>query len=83
MRDWRKGRPLTSEQRLKDNCRSYAGVYLRRGHLIPEPCAHCGEDLVEMHHPDYSKPLEVIWLCRPCHLALHREQSVLAQEADP
>jgi hypothetical protein len=31
-------------------------------------CAHCGKKSpTEGHHPDYSKPLEVIWLCRACH----------------
>ena len=73
MRMWRKTHSLTAEQRHKDNCRSYAGVYKRRGYLKPELCERCEEPKVEMHHPDYDKPLEVVWLCRPCHLTLHTE----------
>ena len=72
MRTWRKTHPLTPEQRIKDNCRSYAGVYRRRGLLIPEPCEDCDDPDVEMHHTDYSQPLLVIWLCRACHLFRHR-----------
>jgi hypothetical protein len=71
MREWRKTHPLDAEQRFKDNARSYAGTYKRRNKLIPQPCAHCGEE-AEMHHPDYAQPLKVEWLCRPCHLALHK-----------
>jgi hypothetical protein len=26
---------------------------------------------VEMHHEDYSRPLYVKWLCRPCHMLEH------------
>ena len=48
-----------------------AGIYHRRGVLIPEACERCGELKVEKHHPDYTKPLKVEWLCRPCHLELH------------
>ncbi len=37
-------------------------------------CEHCfREGLAEGHHPDYDKPLEVIWLCRGCHTELHNE----------
>ena len=28
----------------------------------------------EAHHHDYSKPLEVIWLCRTCHYELHNQE---------
>lgn len=71
MREWRKSHPLTAEQRRKDNCRSYSGIYKKRGHLVPKPCQNCGSKEVEMHHEDYDRPLDVTWLCRPCHLALH------------
>lgn len=34
--------------------------------LKKEPCEVCGEEKVEAHHDDYSKSLEVRWLC-PLH----------------
>jgi len=71
MREWRRTHPLTPAQRFKDICRSYAGVYLKRGKIVRQGCVVCG-DKTEMHHADYDRPLEVIWLCRPHHLALHR-----------
>lgn len=74
MRGWRKTHPLTAEQRIKDNARSYANSYLARGKLIREPCENCGNENSEMHHDDYSKPLVVRWLCRCCHLAYHQEE---------
>lgn len=36
------------------------------------PCAVCGRRYsVGGHHPDYDKPLEVIWLCALHHKHLH------------
>jgi hypothetical protein len=40
--------------------------------MKPEACSKCGREVrIEGHHPDYSKPLEVIWLCHRCHIAEH------------
>lgn len=54
-------------------CRSYANVYKRRGKLTQEPCSECGSPDSQMHHHDYTKPLEVEWLCRKCHLKRHKD----------
>ncbi len=72
-REWRKTHALSAEQRRKAECRWRANALQKLGELVPQPCRTCGASKVEKHHPDYSKPLNVIWLCRPCHLRLHRE----------
>lgn len=47
---------------------------IRRGLVHPKPCEQCGEEKAEGHHPDYSRPADVVWLCRRCHKAAHRKQ---------
>lgn len=46
-----------------------AGNAEKRGHLVrPALCEGCGLDKkLSKHHHDYSKPLVVVWLCKPCH----------------
>jgi len=48
-----------------------------RGGVIEKQyfCSVCGIDNVRIHghHPDYAKPLEVQWLCSPCHIDWHKE----------
>lgn len=44
---------------------------LKRGTLVKGVCEICGEYKTEAHHEDYSKPLNVKWLCSPCHHRLH------------
>lgn len=34
-------------------------------------CKKCNFSKTEAHHPDYARPLKVIWLCRQCHSKLH------------
>lgn len=72
IREWRKSHALKPEERRKMNARSYAHTYLKRGKLEKLACELCGSVNSQMHHPDYSKPLEVTWLCRVCHLNWHR-----------
>ena len=71
----RRNRPkhsdMTEEQKKKANCRSYANTYKRRGKLIPESCVECGSYETQMHHDNYDRPLQVVWLCRDCHLNYH------------
>jgi hypothetical protein len=45
---------------------------LRSKKLVKEPCAFCGTpEPVEAHHHDYTKPLDITWLCIPCHRRFH------------
>lgn len=40
---------------------------LKKGILMKESCENCGNQNTQAHHDDYSKPLEIRWLCHICH----------------
>src|SRR5258707_15218316 len=44
---------------------------IRRGDIVKWPCVICGAPRSEGHHWDYSKPLDVFWLCRKHHVEAH------------
>jgi hypothetical protein len=47
-----------------------AGNAARDGKLVaPLACEGCGlrGKRLQKHHHDYSRPLFVVWLCKPCH----------------
>lgn len=49
------------------------GNAIRDGRLKRGTCRFCGDEGDHAHHNDYGKPLDVWWLCRDCHVNLHKE----------
>lgn len=84
MREWRlnqskglikpKKVALTPEQKkLRRDVRAITHSALRRGLLKRAPCEICGTDLnIEAHHDDYTKPLDIRWLCKSHHDEHHK-----------
>jgi hypothetical protein len=64
---WKKRNPL---KRAAQNALNNA---IRDGKLMkPSICQRCDvQGRIQAHHPDYTKPLEVEWLCIECHAAEH------------
>lgn len=65
----------------KENPEKYKAHYavnnaLKKGNLIKaEACVLCNsKKKLEAHHADYSKPLNVVWLCKDCHIKIHRKE---------
>ncbi len=46
---------------------------IQKGTLVrPTKCQRCGgSENIQAHHPDYSKPLEIEWVCSACHRSIH------------
>lgn len=56
----------------KIKARTAVRLALNRGDIVKKPCEVCSESKVHAHHVDYSKPLEIMWLCRKHHDEWHR-----------
>ena len=64
------------ENREKRNAHSRVQRAIENGLLIkPSTCQICGkcECEIQGHHHDYSKPLDVVWVCTECHGKLHKK----------
>lgn len=61
---------------------------IKKGILKPSPCEECGKtgkmsdgrNLVQAHHDDYNKPLDVRWLCQPCHHEWHKNNKPIKRK---
>jgi len=40
----------------------------RAGRIKQKPCKICKSPKSESHHEDYSKPLDIVWLCKKHHM---------------
>jgi hypothetical protein len=66
--------------RKKHQARAQVAYALRLGKLQRHPCHVCGSEKTEAHHPDYDRPLDVVWLCQPHHAETHKLVANDAQE---
>jgi hypothetical protein len=69
----RRGKPRTIKTVAGERVR----LAVRRGKLIkPTSCDECGTPGkgigLQAHHADYTKPLDVAWLCPTCHAGRHQ-----------
>ena len=65
-------RRYRAENPIKTKAHGIVGYAIKQGFLLREPCAECGKTGgVHAHHDDYSKPLEVRWLCAAHHSQWH------------
>jgi len=54
---------------------------LRKKIISRGPCQRCGDPKSESHHADYTKPMEVMWLCRRCHIAVDQRCKKITRRA--
>jgi hypothetical protein len=58
-------------ERHKHEARWQTRRAIASGALVRQPCEVCGNPKVDAHHDDYSRPLDVRWLCRAHHNEHH------------
>ena len=78
---WRRKNGYHNEEKWRKNNRLKVNVEqmliraIKRGEIKRMPCMICGKEKTHAHHPDYVKPLEVIFLCSLHHKEIHRKFS--------
>ena len=90
-REWRKKNPQSGRRHQRDwrnrnrhkyNAQRMVRKRVRSGKIVrPNSCQVCGIlGKPQAHHDNYSKPLEVMWLCAQCHNDRHRARAALQRE---
>lgn len=70
-------RAMRARHPKKYAARTAVGNAIRDGRLTKKPCQVCGTAHdVQAHHTDYSKPLDVQWLCRQHHWDAHHPERI-------
>jgi len=65
-----------SAEKIKRDARNAARSLER------QPCEVCGAQKAQAHHDDYSKPLDVRWLCTTHHAEWHKHNTPVCPEQE-
>lgn len=77
--EWERRHPIEMQ---KEQARALTQKAIRSGILKrPSTCPECNtaKFQIHAHHEDYSKPLEILWLCASCHTTLHAKRRAAAK----
>jgi hypothetical protein len=55
----------------KNNAKAKVRWAVKQGRIVKAPCEVCGATNVHGHHDDYTRPLDVKWLCPFHHKQRH------------
>ena len=75
-------RNYRAKQKLRYKAHNLLSYAVLSGNILrPETCSCCGVGCIPHgHHNDYSKPLEVVWVCVTCHTKFHNHVKELERE---
>lgn len=76
IKNWR----IKNMEKWKAHKLVYANM--RNGNIKRLPCIICGNEKSEAHHEDYSKPLEIMWMCKKHHTEHHVNSRKALQNKD-
>lgn len=75
---YKNGGMSDAEKKLRVKARNDLNHAVRDGKLDRLPCVICGDEKSEAHHEDYTKPLDVVWLCDSHHHKVHQNPELLS-----
>ena len=81
--NYRYTKRFRNKSRDKTRAHDRVRYALATGRLTKQPCQVCGCEKSESHHHDYSKPLEVEWLCRTHHIAADKARRERERQSSP
>lgn len=55
----------------KHSARCLVAYHLKRGNIVRLPCPFCGKKKTEAHHESHKNPLDILWVCKKHHMAIH------------
>lgn len=77
-----KRRILDRRDPIKIKARSILNTAVKFGRVVKQPCRICGSPKSTAHHFDYSKPLEVDWLCMLHHIEVYHMKRLNLQKVE-